>query len=184
MVKMRTPRTATGCSRNRPGQSTWLAQQSKTYFASEWQSLVATNNKQRCKLVEVRCSPAIILTTTMQQLCNDEQAAARCSHWNDCDVGTGAGVKNVLKIIENLKHSLVWISADCGPYSPLQNLNQRTEQQRHDLFDKTQTAIKQYMGCIVIAKECRRLNIQVAWELAERCDAWRLPFMQKLVADA
>jgi hypothetical protein len=36
----------------------------------------------------------------------------------------------------------------------------------------------------MIAKERRRLNIQVAWELAETCDAWRLPFIQKFVADA
>ena len=40
----------------------------------------------------------------------------------------------------------MWISTECGAFSPIQNFNQRTEQQRKDLQDKQREARKQRIG--------------------------------------
>ena len=61
-------------------------------------------------------------------------------------------------------------------------MNQRTESQRQQLQEKRQEAIRIYVGACCIFHECMKLGIHATWEMAEYCNAWRLPLLQNLKA--
>ena len=134
----------------------------------------------RVRLLEVACAPDSILSTTMQQLTGSEKSAQRCAHWNQCDLGTNAGVRRVLGKIDSEHPEHVWLSPECGPYSIMQNINQRTEEQRANLAEKRREVLKQYVGCSLIFHYCVQKGIHVTWEWSQTCQAWRLPLIQKL----
>ena len=135
----------------------------------------------RVRLLEVACAPDSILSTTMQKLTGSEKSAERCAHWNQCDLGTNAGVRRVLGKIDSEKPEHVWMSPECGPYSIMQNINQRNEKQRADLAEKRREVLKQYVGCSLIFHYCVQRGIHVTWEWSQTCQAWRLPLIQKLM---
>ena len=93
---------------------------------------------------------------------------------------SGSGVKQVLDTIDK-QPERVWISAECGPYSPLQSINQRTDAQKADLAEKRKKVLRQYIGASCVYQFCIPRGIHVTWEWAQRCQGWRLPFMQKLM---
>ena len=88
------------------------------------QSLVL---QDRVHLLEIACSPDSVLTSTMQDMAGSEKAASRASIWNQFDLTTNAGVHAVLDKIDHENPAHVWISTECGPYSVMQNINQRNE---------------------------------------------------------
>ena len=134
----------------------------------------------RTVLMEVACSETSLLAKEVQELCGDESAASRCSWWNNCDLATDAGVRLVLNRIELEQPAHVWISPPCGPYSPLQNVNSRTEAQKEELRLKREAAMRIYVGACVVFHACVQRGIHVTLELSERCQAWRLPIFQSL----
>ena len=131
-------------------------------------------------LLEVACAPNSILSETVRRQAGYEGAAIRCSHWNGGDLSTASGVKHILDQIVQFNPQHVWISPICGPYSPLQAINQRTEQQQKDLEEKRQNALKQYVGAASIFYFCHQRGTHVSWEWSQRCQAWRLPLMQNM----
>ena len=157
----------------------FLEKQSFDMAPQAFQGLVS---KGETVLVEVACSPESRLSAEIQRLLGSEDAAVRCSHWNGCDLGTSAGVKKIIDVIECRKPSHVCISPDCGPYSPMQAINQKTEAQVQALQDKRRAALKQYIGASCIYQHCLQRGIHVSWEWSQYCQGWRLPFMQKLIA--
>lgn len=136
--------------------------------------------KSEVVLVEVACSPDSVLSAQVQHATGKKETAVRCSHWNGCDIGTGAGVKLTMSIITAQKPQHVHISPECGPYSPMQNLNQKSQAQRDELQRKRREVLKQYVGASCIFQFCVQQGIHVTWEWAERCQAWRLPLIQRL----
>ena len=114
------------------------------------QSLVSTD---RCLLLEVACGPDSVLTNTMRDITGDPKSAERCSLWNGCDLGTGKGVRTVLDKVDLLKPQHVWMSPVCGPYSIMQQANQRTESQRQDLEEKRRAAFE------TVRRLCHHLSI-------------------------
>ena len=66
------------------------------------------------------------------------------------------------------------------PFSVMQNINQRTPEQREALQAKRQEAMKHYVGCSIIYTYCVQKGIEVTWEWSQSCQAWRLPLIQKL----
>lgn len=138
-------------------------------------------NHRKTVLVEIACSPESRLTSEIQKRCGYKEAAVRCSLWNGCDLTTSTGVKHTLKVLEETNPSNVWISPECGPYSPLQAINQRTEAQSKELAEKRKQALKQYTGASIIFQWCYQRGIHATWELAEKCQAWRLPMIQRLI---
>lgn len=76
----------------------------------------------------------------------------------------------------------LWISCDCAPYCPLQRINQRSDAQCERLRKKQEAALKQYRGAIEVADFAKTLKIQVHWELAERCEAWKLDDIGDFIA--
>lgn len=132
-------------------------------------------------LVEIACSPESRLSAQIQREAGREDAAVRCSFWNGCDLGTGEGVKLIMSIIQEKRPKHVHISPECGPYSPMQNLNQKTAAQKQELEQKRRAALKQYVGASCVFQFCIQMGIHVTWEWAEKCQAWRLPMIQRLI---
>ena len=160
-------------------QACKLEEQSWSVVPQLFQDLAA---KGSVALMEVACSPSSILSATVQQTTGHPTSAVRCAKWNGCDLSKGSGVKLVLQRIELEEPSLVWISPPCGPFSPLQNANARTEAQRRDLQAKREEAMRIYVGACVVIHYCIQRGTHVALELSERCQAWRLPLFQRLLA--
>ena len=63
-------------------------------------------------------------------------AAERYSHWNGFDLTTRKGSEPIRDGLESTRTRCVWLSPPCGPDSPMQNLNQRTDEQSADLESK------------------------------------------------
>ena len=135
----------------------------------------------RLRLLEVACSPNSLLSGTMMELTKDSSAAERCSLFNDCDLRTNQGTHKIIQTIDCRNPEMVWLSPICGPYSVMQNVNQRNLQQCEELQAKRRDALKQYVGCCIVFSYCVQRGIHVAWEWSQSCHAWRLPIIQKLV---
>ncbi len=140
-------------------------------------------HNQEVILMEVACSPESKLSHEVQRSTGRENAAVRCSHWNGCDLGTGDGVKLILSQVDSRRPRHAYIAPECGPYSPIQNMNQKTEEQRKDLEEKRRLVLKQYVGACRVYRYCIQQGIHVTWEWAEKCQGWRLPLIQKLQED-
>ena len=133
-------------------------------------------------LMEVACGPDSLLSSMMQEITGRKHTAQRFALWNQHDLRNSDGVKSVLTSIDRLEPSHVWLAPECGPYSVMQNINQRTDQQIENLELKRRDALKQYVGCAIIFQYCIQKGIHVTWELSQTCQAWRLPLLQKLAA--
>ena len=106
-------------------------------------------------LMEIACEPDSRLAAAVGY------GAPRCgsSLWNHCDLGTHAGVKLIIERLHLERPQNVWISPPCGPFSPLQNGNPRTEAQRQELHEKHHAAIRICVGAGCIFHECVKLGI-------------------------
>lgn len=85
----------------------------------------------RLMLLEVCCSPESELT----RACHDvfgNQSAQRVSYWNGGDVETTQGRQHVKNLILEKRPRVCWCSPECGPFSPMQRLNRRSEKQRKE----------------------------------------------------
>lgn len=144
-------------------------------FESEW-SMLAFGN--RLVLLEVCCSPDSQLTRCCQEVFGVE-SGKRMNHDNGGDVETRAGRDLIKQVIQDRRPRLVWISPECGPFSPLQHLNRRSDKQRADLQEKRRHAMLQYEGAVEIAEYARSLGLGFVIELSERCEAWQLPVLRQ-----
>ena len=159
------------------GKARHLEEQSEGVVPRLLQGLVAM---RRTVLLEVACSPESLLTSTVQSLAGDSEAASRCSWWNSGDLSTDKGVRHVMQRLDLESPTHVWISPPSDAFSPLQNLNGRTQQQQDELQDKRQEAMKIIVGACVVFHSCVQRGIHVTLELPEKCQAWRLPILCSL----
>ena len=155
-----------------------LEEESRALIPGLFQALVSHG---RPVLMEVACAPDSLLSMAVQERTGVESSATRASIWNGCDLSQGSGVKLVLARLKIERPEHVWISTPCGPFSPMQNVNQRTDAQRQELQEKRRHAQKIYVGAAIVMRSCIQMGIHCSWEWAERCEAWRLPLMQRLL---
>ena len=127
---------------------------------------------KRPLLFELARGPDFVLMKKMHQLTGSESSAQRLSFWNGYDFSTSLGVRSAITKIDKEKPLHVWISMECGPYSKMQNVNQRTEKQREDLKLKRANCLRQYIGGLLIYMHCYQQGIPCTWEWAETVDAW------------
>ena len=160
-----------------PARAKFLSAMADRVVPDHFQSLVAHD---RPFLFEVACSPDSILTEQMQKKMGSENAAKRFAHWNGYDLTKTHGVRGVIRKIDEESPLHVWISTECGPFSRMQNLNQRTPEQREALRQKREDCMRQYVGGLAIYTHCCQQGIPCTWEWSETCDAWRLPMVQKV----
>ena len=66
----------------------------------------------------------------------------RCSFWNGFDLTKQKGLQNLLNTIKQRQPKHIWFSPPCGPESPIQNMNQRNDEQTKALRQKRQTVLK------------------------------------------
>ena len=172
-----------------PGKVTFFSDKDKSLF-KHWLPGKCPNSKvwldlihhKRPLLLEVACSEQSILGQEVQSRFGENQHL-RCSIWNGCDLTKPSGVEACKSVIRSERPRNIWISCDCGPFSPLQHVNQRNEQQAQNLEEKRRYAIQQYRGAIQVAKYGRKFGCEIHWELSERCEAWNLQFIQEFVDD-
>ena len=88
-------------------------------------------------------------------------------------------MKRLKQLISEVRPLHVWISCQCSPYSPLQRISQRDEAQRERLKQKRREAVVQYEGGIQIARHACLCGAEVHFELAQRYEAWKLPFIEE-----
>ena len=172
------PQSVSTLKRLKPGEARQLEHQTQNILPQLYQSLI---DEPKVRLIEVACSPDSILSQVMQDTTKCPQSAMRLSIWNQHDLCTGSGVKSVLDKIDHHDPSHVWLAPECGPYSVMQNINQRTPEQKEELAAKRRMALKQYVGSAVIFRYCQQRGIHVTWELSQSCQAWRLPLIQRLM---
>ena len=151
--------------------------QAERLMPDAFQSLVG---HQRPMLFEIACGPDSLLTKKMQQLTRNPNSAKRLSFWNGYDMTTSVGVRAVIKKIDEELPEHVWLSLECGPFSKMQNVNQRTAVQREQLQNKRANCIRQYIGGLLVYMHCFQKGIPVTWEWSETNDAWRLPMVQRV----
>ena len=106
--------------------------------------------------LEVACSPTSALTEIMHKITKDESSARRCSLFNGYDLGTNDGIHKVIQDIDQFHPEHVWLSPVCGPFSAMQNVNQRTDLQKQNLSEKRREALKQYVGWFDLQLLCSK----------------------------
>ena len=95
------------------------------------------------KLIGVACNEHNRLSAECERLYG-KGSAMRPSWWNGGNLETQKGRHWIISTIQEVKPDLVWISPECGPYSPMQKLHQSTPGQREALEEKRQHARLQY----------------------------------------
>ena len=128
----------------------------------------ALRNPNQLFLLEVACSPDSLLSSEVER---QGLRAKRCSLYNGFDLTSCQGVRRVLEVIEELRPEHVWIATECGAYSPMQNINQRTERQKNELAEKRRLARIQHTGGLIVAWYAQ--GCSVSWEWSRRCRAWK-----------
>ena len=142
-----------------------------------WKHLV---HKHRLILMEVACSPDSLLSQEVDRVYGDG-SSQRCSIWNGYDLTTVEGVAACKRLIDAERPCHIWISCECGPFSPLQRINQRSPEQISQLQSKRKNAIAQYLGGIEVAKYGRSKGSDIHFELSEKCEVWKLPEIMEFV---
>ena len=148
-------------------------------FEKDWASVAYGN---RLRLLEVCCSEDSVLSRTCEQMFGSG-SSQRISKWNGGDIETKAGVEYVKSVISDRRPELVWMSPECGPFSPMQHLNMRDDRQRMALTEKRQKAKKQYESVCEIGRHAHSIGVPFVIELSERCEGWKLPMFTSLQQD-
>ena len=170
---------ATGKTRKLPECCSHLLKDASDFLLqSKFSDLVSCGHVE---LLEIACSQDSIISQRMQALTGREDAAMRLSLWNGCDLSKGSGVKRAIQIIDGYRPKHVWISPVCGPYSVMQNINQRTPEQCEDLQEKRRDALKQYVDCSLIYHYAVGKGCHATWEWSQTCQGWRLPVIKTLM---
>lgn len=146
-------------------------------YSTAWESLVS---HERPFMVELACYPDSRLSQEVERRFG-KGGSIRLSEWNGANLETPEGISFAKRMIRRLRPRNLWISCECGPFSPLQRINQRTPQQTRDLEEKQRRARAQYKGAIEVAEVAFRCHTQVHWELSQRCEAWKLPEIEDFV---
>ena len=145
-----------------------------------FQGLVSSG---RPVVMEVACHPDSLIGQAVQDCTGDSSSCSRVSVWNGGDLATSASVKLVLERVRRERPQNIWIATPCGPYSPLQRTNCRNPDQIAELEKKRAWARRVYVGAAVVARFAAQHGSHVTWEWSEKCEAWRFPWIQKMIRD-
>ena len=132
--------------------------------------MLVHNKEKHMDLVEVFCSPNSQLTTSAQG------AGLKAERWTkeDFDLSKPSGCQAAMQRLRELKPKRLWLSPECGPYSVMQNANQRTPEQVESLRKKRELAFRMWQSCIRLAWLQVELGGSFYIEQPQRCMSWRL----------
>ena len=134
--------------------------------------ILGTLQNDHCALLEVCCAPQSGLTEKIQQL---GHIAYRIGLQNNMDLTTEVGYQRASDFGHSVKPNWMWFSVPCGPNSPIQNLNQRTEQQMHTLQKKRKKNKRIINNCIRLAREQIARGGHIGWEWPRENMGWSDP---------
>lgn len=111
-------------------------------------------------LYEIACGPNSVLTEKVRAATGREDSAQRFAFWNGHDVSTSMGVRAIMSKIDKNRPEHVWLSLECGPFSKMQNVNQRNERQVEELKQKRAACIRMYVvGLLIYIYICTAYNM-------------------------
>ena len=151
---------------------TWHVQRNP--LSCDWQNLVQS---KRPFLMELACYSDSVLGQEVERRFG-KGSVVRVSEWNGGNLETEAGRAFAIRMVQRCRPVHLWISCECGPFCPLQHLNQRTPEQRERLRLKQEAAVRQYEGALLVAEAAWKIHTEVHWELSERTEAWKLKCIQ------
>ena len=134
----------------------------------------------RLFLLEVACGEDSVLCAEAERRGWPIQRAGLHNGFDLCEA---AGLRRLIDVIRACRPKHVWVSTECGAFSPLQNLNQRTQQQKECLRNKQREARKQHLAAIVVRYVARASGCHVHWEWSRRCRAWSWDPMDRMRQD-
>ena len=121
-------------------------------------------------LVEAFCSNDSMMTKIAQQ------SGMTAERWtvNDYDLSTESGYAEAEARLRELRPRRLWLSPECGPFSQMQNTNQRTPEQVARLIEKRKRGFKQWRNCIRLAWVQLELGGYFYIEQPQNCMTWKL----------
>ena len=143
--------------------------------AIEWDSLLTC---KRIHLMEVCCSPESILSSTMQKK-KGMDSIYRISEWNGFDMSTKDGLEKARELRRKLRPQHLWTSVPCGPWSTIQNLNQKTEKQRLKLQEKRVKSLRIIRNALTLIKDQVLDGGDAHWEWPKECLGYKLPVVNE-----
>ena len=131
------------------------------------------NHHANIDLVEAFCSHDSMMTQVAQR------AGMTTERWtiDDYDLSTESGFAQAEQRLRDLRPRRLWLSPECGPFSQMQNTNQRTPEQVNNLIEKRKRGFKQWLNCIRLAWVQLELGGYFYIEQPQRCMTWRLEDM-------
>ncbi|MCR9076734.1 MAG: hypothetical protein NXI07_11925, partial [bacterium] len=144
------------------------------------QAWAAAISYGRPRLAEVCCTADSVLGTEFNRLGGDVR---RYSEWNGFDLTRRSSALQLLEELRQTRPLHVWFSPPCGPESPMQNANQRTDEQIFALTRKRHKVhrIQRHIS-MIIHNLTPDGDIETHVEQPRRCGSWRNNF-RHLVAD-
>lgn len=100
-------------------------------------------------LWEICCSPTSALSEEMKK---HHFKATRHNYESGFDLGNKQKVQALVERIPEEKPTRIWASPRCTAVTSIQNLNQRTEAQRRDLYKKRLRTIREFRNLVDIFK--------------------------------
>ena len=85
--------------------------------------------------------------------------------------------KQFLKVV---KPRWLWVSPPCGPTSPVQNLNQKTEKQIRNLENKVRKSRKLAKACVFLVQDHVEHGGDFGWEWPFTNGGWDFPVVKSL----
>ena len=94
--------------------------------------MILNGTRRKMDLVEAFCSPNSMMTHTAQT------AGLNAERWtkDDFDLETEEGYQAAEQRLRELRPRRLWLSPECGPFSQMQNINQRSPEQMLRLAQK------------------------------------------------
>ena len=109
--------------------------------------MLVHNKDKHMDLLEVFCEQTSQLTTSARG------AGLKAERWTkeDFDLSQPAGCQAAMKRLRELRPKRLWLSPPCGPFSSMQNVNQRTPEQIKTLIQKRELGFRMWQSCIRLA---------------------------------
>ena len=142
-----------------------LEERSSCVVPEIFQALTGYN---RPVLMECGSRSHSTLAARVCELSENPEAAMCCGQWNSCDLSTTEGLKLQLERIRLERPQHVWMSPSCGSYTALQNLNNKSPEQKAQILEQRQLELRGLVGMSCVVNMCKQKRIHVTVEIVAR----------------
>ena len=116
-----------------PSKRKWLKQETLSFQKTTMTDIATLlSHHTNMDLAEAFCSHDSMMTKIAQQ------SGMTAERWtiNDYDLSTESGFAAAEARLRELRPRRLWLSPECGPFSQMQNTNQRSPEQVSELIEK------------------------------------------------